>query len=111
MRIGINPGGTKTKLIALDDQGEERLRFRRPTSVGDYACTVALIADMVAQAECDKPAHGGRDNHVAMQVDDFDAIHARLKAADITCTMSKSSRAALFCRDPDGNTIELIQAQ
>jgi len=59
---------------------------------------------------CDKPDHGGRDNHIAMQVDDFDGIRKRLDAADITTTLSKSGRIALFCRDPDGNTFELIPA-
>ncbi|PIP02498.1 MAG: glyoxalase [Zetaproteobacteria bacterium CG12_big_fil_rev_8_21_14_0_65_54_13] len=59
---------------------------------------------------CDKPDHGGRDNHIAMQVEDFDGIRQRLDAAGITTTQSKSGRTALFCRDPDGNTFELIPA-
>jgi len=60
-------------------------------------------------AACDKPEHGGRDHHVALQAHDFDTIRQRLDTADITYTTSKSGRAALFCRDPDGNTIELIK--
>jgi len=59
---------------------------------------------------CEKPAHGGRDNHVALQVDDYETIRQRLEAANIGYTVSKSGREALFCRDPDGNTIELIKA-
>jgi len=58
--------------------------------------------------DCIKPTHGGRDNHVAMQVDDLNLTASRLDAAGIVFTMSKSGRSALFCRDPDGNTIELI---
>jgi len=61
-------------------------------------------------SDCEKPAHGGRDNHVALQVDNYNAIRQRLDAANITCTISKSGRSALFCRDPDGNTIELIKS-
>jgi len=61
-------------------------------------------------ADSEKPTHGGRDNHVALQTDAFDVIRRRLDTAHIRYTMSKSGRAALFCRDPDGNTIELIQA-
>jgi len=57
---------------------------------------------------CEKPAHGGRDNHVAMQVDDFADMRSRLDSAGIACTLSKSGRNALFCRDPDGNTIEIF---
>ncbi len=51
MRIGIDLGGTKIELIALDDAGAERLRLRRSTPVGDYAATLSLMAEMVAQAE------------------------------------------------------------
>lgn len=51
MRIGVDLGGTKTELIALDDDGAVRLRRRAPTPAGDYAATVALIAGMVTQAE------------------------------------------------------------
>lgn len=51
MRIGIDLGGTKTELIAVDDEGLECLRFRRPTPTGNYEATVALLADMVLQAE------------------------------------------------------------
>jgi len=58
--------------------------------------------------DCEKPAHGGRDHHVAFQVGHYNAIRQRLDAAHIAYTTSKSGRRALFCRDPDGNTIELI---
>ncbi|MDX8404522.1 MAG: VOC family protein [Mariprofundus sp.] len=61
-------------------------------------------------ADCDKPEHGGRDNHLAMQLDNFDSVRKRIEAAGIRYTLSKSGRTALFCRDPDGNTIELIQS-
>ena len=51
MRIGVDLGGTKTELIAIDDDGSVRLRRRVPTPAGDYAATVALITGMVTQAE------------------------------------------------------------
>jgi len=59
---------------------------------------------------CEQPQHGGRDHHVALHTHDFDAIGQRLDVAHIQYTTSKSGRAALFCRDPDGNTIELIKS-
>ncbi|GAV20075.1 glyoxylase I family protein [Mariprofundus micogutta] len=59
-------------------------------------------------ADCNRPAHGGRDHHVALMTDHFDAIRAQLESAGIDYTMSKSGRDALFCRDPDNNTIELF---
>jgi glyoxylase I family protein len=57
----------------------------------------------------DRPDHGGRDRHVAIQVKDIDRIIRSLTQAGIEFTMSKSGRAALFCRDPDGNTLEIIE--
>jgi len=59
--------------------------------------------------DCAQPAHGGRDHHVALYVDDFTAIRNKLDAANIPYTPSKSGRAALFTRDPDGNAVELCQ--
>lgn len=51
MRIGIDLGGTKTELIALDETGAARLRFRRPTPADDYTAIVNMLAGMIAQAE------------------------------------------------------------
>ena len=55
------------------------------------------------------PEHGGRDRHVAMNVTDLDAVVAMLESAGIRYTLSRSGRRALFCRDPDGNAIELVE--
>lgn len=52
------------------------------------------------------PEHGGRDIHIAFAVDDVEPVRAELEKAGIPYTMSKSGRAALFCRDPDGNAFE-----
>ena len=57
-----------------------------------------------------RPDHGGRDRHTAVMVDDLDSFVERLKRAGVPFTMSRSGRPALFCRDPDGNAWELIQA-
>jgi len=51
LNIGIDLGGSKIELIALDAQGNEQLRVRQPTPAGDYQATLALIAAMVIQAE------------------------------------------------------------
>ena len=56
----------------------------------------------------DRPAHGGRDRHLALQVNDYPALKARLDRAGVAYTTSRSGRKALFCRDPDGNALELI---
>lgn len=52
--------------------------------------------------------HGGRDAHIALTVTDLDRLAADLERAQIPYTPSRSGRRALFCRDPDGNAIELI---
>ena len=57
-----------------------------------------------------RPAHGGRDRHVALHISDLDAMAERLSAAGIGYTVSASGRRALFCRDPDGNAVEMIEA-
>ncbi len=55
--------------------------------------------------------HGGRDYHLALDIDDLDAAVAALQAARVDFTLSSSGRRALFCRDPDGNAIELVEAR
>lgn len=57
----------------------------------------------------DRPEHGGRDRHAAFRVTDMKSIRLRLEHHNIPYTMSKSGRNALFCRDFDGNTLELIE--
>ena len=57
-----------------------------------------------------RPAHGGRDRHLAVVVSDLDALQAALESARVEFTRSRSGRRALFCRDPDQNALELIEA-
>lgn len=59
-------------------------------------------------AGLERPAHGGRDRHVAFLINDLDELQARLTRADIPFTLSQSGRRALFCRDPDDNALEFI---
>jgi glyoxylase I family protein len=54
-------------------------------------------------------ANGGRDRHIALRVDDIAALQSKLEARDMTYTLSRSGRRALFCRDPDGNALEFIE--
>ncbi len=50
MRFGVDLGGTKTEIAALDPVGREVLRRRIPT-VRDYAGTLAAITRLVADTE------------------------------------------------------------
>ncbi|MBT9591278.1 MAG: VOC family protein [Thiobacillus sp.] len=56
-----------------------------------------------------RPEHGGRDRHIALAVKNMDALKARLDTAGVKYSVSKSGRAALFCRDPDANTLEFVE--
>lgn len=51
LRIGIDLGGTKIAGIVLDPEGATRAQIRVPTPRGDYAGTLAAIADLVAALE------------------------------------------------------------
>ena len=51
MKFGIDLGGTKIEIIALDDSGTERLRERVDTPQGDYEGTLRAVADLVTRAE------------------------------------------------------------
>src|SRR5687768_7610721 len=54
-RIGIDLGGTKIELAALDAGGEVRLRLRVPTPAGDYEATLGAVCALVADAERELP--------------------------------------------------------
>ena len=56
-----------------------------------------------------RPAHGGRDRHVALCVLDLEPLIAVLDASAIPYSLSRSGRRALFCRDPDGNALEFVE--
>jgi glyoxylase I family protein len=56
-----------------------------------------------------RPAHGGRDRHVALSTANVDLVRAALDEAGWAYTLSISGRRALFCRDPDGNAIEILE--
>lgn len=57
-----------------------------------------------------RPVHGGRDRHLALTIDDLDALTRALESAGIDYTRSRSGRRALFFRDPEGNALELIES-
>ncbi|SDG48839.1 ROK family protein [Roseospirillum parvum] len=50
-RFGVDLGGTKIEVIALDGAGTCRLRRRVPTPRDDYPATIRAVADLIAAAE------------------------------------------------------------
>lgn len=53
LAIGIDLGGTKIEIVALDEAGREVIRRRQPTPRGDYAQTIETLAAMVEGAEAE----------------------------------------------------------
>ncbi|MEX2271351.1 MAG: ROK family protein [Vicinamibacterales bacterium] len=51
IRLGIDLGGTKIEIVALDPAGRDLLRMRTDTPRGDYLATLNTIATLVQQAD------------------------------------------------------------
>jgi fructokinase len=51
LAIGIDLGGTKIEVVAMDEAGRELIRRRRPTPRESYDGTIETIATMVEEAE------------------------------------------------------------
>jgi fructokinase len=51
IRIGIDLGGTKTEIIALDEAGSELLRHRVASPRHDYQATLSMIVRLVEETE------------------------------------------------------------
>jgi fructokinase len=49
--LGVDLGGTKIEVVALDESGAVLLRRRRPTPRNDYRATLSAIRDLVLAAE------------------------------------------------------------
>ncbi|MDH5536978.1 MAG: ROK family protein [Betaproteobacteria bacterium] len=58
LRIGIDLGGTKTEIIALDTTGATLLRRRELTPVHNYDATLELVRRLVHDAERELGARG-----------------------------------------------------
>ena len=58
MRLGIDLGGTKIEIAALDTDGTLRLRRRVPSPQGDYRASIAAIAGLVAAADAELGVRG-----------------------------------------------------
>jgi catechol 2,3-dioxygenase-like lactoylglutathione lyase family enzyme len=75
-------------------------------SVGQQQIHLMLLPSTESNSE--RPAHGGRDRHVALWVSDWSGLIERFAENGVVYTASQSGRQALFCRDPDGNALEFI---
>jgi fructokinase len=51
IQLGVDLGGTKTEIIALNQKGNTLLRRRVATPAGDYQATLSMIKELVTQAD------------------------------------------------------------
>jgi fructokinase len=58
IRLGIDLGGTKIEIVAIDDDGRERLRRRVETPRGEYDATLAAVAALVDAADAELGERG-----------------------------------------------------
>lgn len=90
---------------------ERRPELPYPGEWYDLGCGQQLHLMQLANPDAGsvRPEHGGRDRHIALAVNNMQALKDRLDAAGVAYSASKSGRAALFCRDPDANTLEFVE--
>lgn len=95
-RFGIDLGGTKTEIIALEGS-DERLRRRLPTPQGDYPACLQAIAQLVRQAEHEL----GGSGTVGIGIPGTRSPdHGRIKNANSVC---------LIGQDLQGDLEQLLQ--
>ena len=91
LRFGIDLGGTKIEIIALDG-AREVLRRRVPTPQGDYPATLAAIAALVVQAERTL----GRTGSVGVGIPGSRSpLHGRIRNANSVCLIDRDLQGAL----------------
>ena len=114
MRLGIDLGGTKIEIIALDGSGKELLRRRVPTPQGDYRATLVAVAGLVEKAEREL----GEMGSVGIGIPGAESlVDGLIKNANSTCLIGKPLRSdlqALLKRDirieNDANCFALSEA-
>ena len=65
----------------------------------------------IQKTHIERDERPGHNPHLALTVNDLSVIKSRLENANIKYSLSSSGRPALFCRDYDGNIIEIIETQ
>jgi len=93
--------------LDIDTNRPEKLPFKGAWFVVGAQAIHALELPN-PDAKSVRPEHGGRDRHVALSCGSIALLIQQLERHNIPFTKSKSGRAALFFRDPDANTIEVM---
>ena len=92
LRIGIDLGGTKIEIIALDSDGRELIRQRVVTPQGDYRATVSAVAMLVESTENEL----GQRGTVGIGIPGAESLATGLiKNANSTCLIGQPLRRDL----------------
>jgi fructokinase len=95
VRIGVDLGGTKIELLALDSSGREAFRRRVPTPQGDYEATVAAVAGLVQDCETQL----GERGTVGVGIPGaLSSLTGRVKNANSVCLIGKPLKQDLEAR-------------
>ncbi len=95
LRIGIDLGGTKIEIAALDPDGGELLRRRVATPQGDYLATLEAVATLVLDAE--RELGGSATVGVGMPGAES-RLTGLIKNANSTCLIGRPLRQDLETR-------------
>lgn len=91
LKLGIDLGGTKTEIIALQN-GQPVIRRRTPTPQGDYQKTVGLIASLVE--DCEREL--GQQGSLGVGIPGTRSPdHGRIKNANSQCLIGQDLQADL----------------
>lgn len=93
LRLGIDLGGTKTEILALGPGGAERFR-KRVATVRDYDGTLALLAELVREAE----HQTGQRGSLGMAIPGCETAAGTIKNANSTWLNGRPLRADLEAR-------------
>ena len=100
MHLGIDLGGTKIEIIAMDADSNTLLRERRPTPQGDYSKILDAICDMVNTTE-DKLRQTHTFHQASLGIGIPGAIEHEtglVKNANTTCLIGKPLKSDLSKR-------------
>lgn len=87
MQVGIDLGGTKIEIIAINDLSEEIFRKRIATPQGDYAAMVIAIAALIS--ECEAHCHNSAE-HIGIGIPGaISPTTGLIKNANSTCLIGK----------------------
>lgn len=89
MRLGIDLGGTKIEICALDANGRVLLRRRASTPQGNYPATLQTIARLVLDAEREL----GQSGSLGIGIPGAESlVDGRIKNANSTCLIGQPLR-------------------